>query len=136
MRSLHFDVDLANQSPSLLFRLKLLGAAAAMQAGVGVQDLGRLHSTPVVDGKGVTVLVTVQYVHDSKSVQVCSAFDGNQSSSTDRIVTLQGLAVKWLHMNKLLRKQSTVADKELSAMDLLINGLLVSYLTADGYLRT
>lgn len=109
MKSLNFlDLDQIQRSSSLMFRLKLLEAASAMQIALGVQDLGRLHCSPIVDNRGVTILVTVQYVHDTKSVQ--------------------GLTVKWMSLSKLFKRQatSTASDKDINAMDLLTLNLLVS----------
>ena len=62
--------DLGQSSPSVQFRSKLLEAASHMQAALGIQDLGRLHSRPITDSFGTTLLVTIQYVTDTKSVQV------------------------------------------------------------------
>lgn len=131
MKSLNFmDLDQIQRSSSLMFRLKLLEAATSMQAALGVEDLGRLHCSPIVDNRGVTIMVTVQYVHDQKSVQVRKDFLKHKVNflvfNLCNII-YQGLTVKWLSISKLFKRQviSASSDKEISAMDLLLLNLLV-----------
>ncbi len=75
---LQYDTnDACQSSPNVQFRQKLLDAACQMQAALGVQDLGRLHSRPLIDSQGSVILVTVQYVSDVKTVQVSSRTASN-----------------------------------------------------------
>ena len=81
------DPALMDTSGSLYTRSQLLYAAKTMRAECGTNQLGRLHTKPIVDAQGAVLLVTINYVEDVKSVQ--------------------GVAVRWTSLSKLLKKRPT-----------------------------
>ncbi|CAD6187592.1 unnamed protein product [Caenorhabditis auriculariae] len=69
---------------SLSLRTKLINAAVAMQHALGIRDIGHLHYLPITY-ESCTFLLTVRFL------------DSNQQ--------VQGLTLRWLTFEKLLRKK-------------------------------
>ncbi|KAH7732043.1 Protein R07E4.1 a [Aphelenchoides avenae] len=80
-------------------RGKILEAVASMHNALGVRDIGRVHHVPLSHGNAV-FLVTVHFV-------------------TENSQTVQGLAMRWIRLTKLIRKKQTCA-----ALDFLCNSLV------------
>ncbi|EYC36464.1 hypothetical protein Y032_0893g2902, partial [Ancylostoma ceylanicum] len=71
------------------FRKKLLDTVTAMHATLGVEDIGHLHHAPIRYGNCVFV-ITVRYVDTSRLIQ--------------------GLTLRWLSFDKVLRKKADSAS--------------------------
>lgn len=119
---MRIELDKTRSSSSAHFRSKLLHAVEQMQSALGIQDLGQFHYQPLRDSEGTTVLVTCRQIHDPKLIS--------------------SLSVRWMPLNKLLRKLFPSAgsspensDSSLGftlAGELLLQSLTVSNLsTAD-----
>uniref|UniRef100_A0A7E4VVM4 Fibronectin type-III domain-containing protein n=1 Tax=Panagrellus redivivus TaxID=6233 RepID=A0A7E4VVM4_PANRE len=77
-------------STSVFFKCKMLEAVAAMHNALGVKDIGRIHYIPLTQGS-TTFIVTVHFLTENQAVQS------------------QGLAMRWMKLNKLMRKKTSNA---------------------------
>lgn len=87
VKSLRQDMERSLSSSTVHFRIKLLQAAAQMQAALCIQDLGQLYHKPVRDCQGTLVICTVNYVRSPKTVSVLNS--------------------KWLPISKVQKKFAT-----------------------------
>ncbi|KAK0091746.1 hypothetical protein PV326_002758 [Microctonus aethiopoides] len=95
VKTLRQDMEKSHGSPMNHFRLKLLQAAAQMQAALCIQDLGQIYHKPIRDVQGTLVISTVNYIKSPKLISVLNS--------------------RWLPLNKLTKKiviheDSNVAD--------------------------
>ncbi|EFN87249.1 Ankyrin repeat and fibronectin type-III domain-containing protein 1 [Harpegnathos saltator] len=95
VKSLRQDMEKSHSSSTNHFRIKLLQAAAQMQAALCTQDLGQLYHKPIRDIQGTLVFSTVNYVKSPKLVSVLNS--------------------RWLPLSKVIKKiitheESNVAD--------------------------
>lgn len=91
----------ATGSANSQLRARLLDAAVAMHNALGVRDIGRVHHIPVQPQPGISLIVTVRLVSEAASSEA------------------QGLAMRWMRMEKLLRRRQSC-----SALDCLNKELL------------
>ncbi|XP_064627052.1 ankyrin repeat and fibronectin type-III domain-containing protein 1-like isoform X3 [Lineus longissimus] len=68
VKSLRQDMDKNSSSSTVHFRSKLLQAAAQLQNGLGIQDLGQFHYRMFKDSVGTIMFVIVNHIRDPKSV--------------------------------------------------------------------
>ncbi|XP_069684957.1 ankyrin repeat and fibronectin type-III domain-containing protein 1 isoform X3 [Periplaneta americana] len=87
VKSLRQDMERSLSSSAVHFRIKLLQAAAQMQAALCIQDLGQLYHRPVRDSQGTLVISTVNYVRSPKTVSVLNS--------------------RWLPLSKVQKKLAT-----------------------------
>uniref|UniRef100_A0A913HP05 Fibronectin type-III domain-containing protein n=1 Tax=Strongyloides stercoralis TaxID=6248 RepID=A0A913HP05_STRER len=80
--------DITNtQSTNFQFRTSIIDSINSMINALGIKDIGTVHYTPIIFKKNETIfVVTVRYT-----------FDGQIS---------QGLATKWITLNKIIRKKT------------------------------
>ncbi|XP_035729377.1 uncharacterized protein LOC118444816 isoform X5 [Vespa mandarinia] len=95
VKTLRQDMEKSHSSSTNHFRIKLLQAAAQMQAALCIQDLGQLYHKPIRDIQGTLVFATVNYVKSPKLVSVLNS--------------------RWLPLSKVTKKiiiheDSNVAD--------------------------
>ncbi|KAL3095418.1 hypothetical protein niasHS_007517 [Heterodera schachtii] len=88
-------------SANLQLRSRLLDAALAMHNALGVKDIGRVHHVPLVSQPGTTLLVTVRLVPEGQSDEA------------------QGLAMRWMRMEKLFRRRQACPALEFLSRELL-----------------
>ncbi|CEF70712.1 Ras-association domain and Fibronectin, type III domain and Immunoglobulin-like fold domain and Ankyrin repeat-containing domain-containing protein [Strongyloides ratti] len=93
--------DITNiQSSNFQFRTSIIDSINSMINALGVKDIGTVHHTPIIFEKNETIfIVTVRYT-----------FDGQIS---------QGLATKWITLNKIIRKKTNCP-----AIDFLNNEII------------
>ena len=73
VKALRQDMDGGGASSStILFRSKLLQAAAQLQSALGIQDLGQFYFTPIKEHQGGIILTTITYVRDPRIVNTSS----------------------------------------------------------------
>ncbi|XP_023708239.1 ankyrin repeat and fibronectin type-III domain-containing protein 1 isoform X3 [Cryptotermes secundus] len=87
VKSLRQDMERSLSSSAVHFRIKLLQAAAQMQAALCIQDLGQLYHKPVRDCQGTLVISTVNYVRSPKTISVLNS--------------------RWLPLSKVQKKLAT-----------------------------
>ncbi|XP_021938463.1 ankyrin repeat and fibronectin type-III domain-containing protein 1 isoform X2 [Zootermopsis nevadensis] len=87
VKSLRQDMERSLSSSAVHFRIKLLQAAAHMQAALCVQDLGQLYYKPMRDCQGTLVISIVNYVRSPKTVSVLNS--------------------RWLPLSKVQKKLAT-----------------------------
>ncbi|PSN43050.1 hypothetical protein C0J52_23158 [Blattella germanica] len=87
VKSLRQDMERSLSSSAVHFRIKLLQAAAQMQAALCIQDLGQLYHKPIRDSQGTLVISTVNYVRSPKTVSVLNS--------------------RWLPLSKVQKKLAT-----------------------------
>ncbi|XP_071505327.1 ankyrin-repeat and fibronectin type III domain-containing 1-like [Diadema antillarum] len=104
------DVDLLRNdltqstasSPVVLFRSRLLQAAAQLQSILGTQDLGKLYYEPVRDSQGILIFTLINSVKDPR--------------------TIQSAALKWVSMTRVQKRKSMSVECPVAA-DLLLTSL-------------
>ncbi|XP_067005275.2 ankyrin repeat and fibronectin type-III domain-containing protein 1 [Anabrus simplex] len=87
VKSLRQDMEKSLSSSTVHFRIKLLQAAAQMQAALCIQDLGQLFHRPIKDSQGTLVISIVNYIRSPKSVSVLNS--------------------RWLPLSKVQKKLAT-----------------------------
>jgi hypothetical protein len=109
VKSLRQDMDKNSSSSTVHFRSKLLQAAAQLQNGLGIQDLGQFHFRPFKDSAGTIMFVIVNHIRDTKLVN---------TSNT-----------RWTPLTKLQKRLSVPSLTEnTNALDMAMTGLTVSSL--------
>lgn len=98
VKSLRQDMEKSHSSSTNHFRIKLLQAAAQMQAALCIQDLGQLYHKPIRDIQGTLVFSTVNYIKSPKLVSVLNS--------------------RWLPLSKVIKKIITHEDSNVA--DLLM----------------
>ncbi|XP_011640397.1 uncharacterized protein LOC105429245 isoform X2 [Pogonomyrmex barbatus] len=94
VKSLRQDMEKSHSSSTNHFRIKLLQAAAQMQAALCIQDLGQLYHKPIRDIQGTLVFSTVNYIKSPKLVSVLNS--------------------RWLPLSKVIKKVITHEDSNVS----------------------
>ncbi|XP_020294341.1 ankyrin repeat and fibronectin type-III domain-containing protein 1 isoform X3 [Pseudomyrmex gracilis] len=90
VKSLRQDMEKSYSSSTNHFRIKLLQAAAQMQAALSIQDLGQLYYKPIRDIQGTLVFSTVNNIKSPKLVSVLNS--------------------RWLPLSKVIKKVITHED--------------------------
>ncbi|CAD1471736.1 unnamed protein product [Heterotrigona itama] len=98
VKTLRQDMEKSHSSSTNHFRIKLLQAAAQMQAALCIQDLGQLYHKPIRDVQGTMVFSTVNYIKFPKSISVLNS--------------------RWLPLSKVTKKVITHEDSNVA--DILI----------------
>ncbi|KOC69350.1 Ankyrin repeat and fibronectin type-III domain-containing protein 1 [Habropoda laboriosa] len=98
VKTLRQDMEKSHSSSTNHFRIKLLQAAAQMQAALCIQDLGQLYHKPIRDIQGTLVFSTVNYIKSPKLISVLNS--------------------RWLPLNKVTKKVITHEDSNVA--DILI----------------
>ncbi|KAI1731892.1 ankyrin repeat and fibronectin type-III domain-containing protein 1 [Ditylenchus destructor] len=108
-------------SNSSQLRAKILDVVTSMHNALGVRDIGRIHHTPLTTN-GTVFLVSVNIVSETQAVQ--------------------GLAMRWMRMEKLIRKKYSCPALEFLSAQLfnILNFFESSQIPLDpglymGYLR-
>ncbi|XP_077260035.1 ankyrin repeat and fibronectin type III domain containing protein wide awake isoform X5 [Temnothorax americanus] len=101
VKSLRQDMEKSHSSSTNHFRIKLLQAAAQMQAALGIQDLGQLYHKPIRDIQGTLVFSTVNYIKSPKLVSVLNS--------------------RWLPLSKVIKKVITHEDSNVG--DILMTSI-------------
>ncbi|KYN00199.1 Ankyrin repeat and fibronectin type-III domain-containing protein 1 [Cyphomyrmex costatus] len=94
VKSLRQDMEKSHSSSTNHFRIKLLQAAAQMQAALCIQDLGQLYHKPIRDIQGTLVLSTVNYINSPKLISVLNS--------------------RWLPLSKVIKKVITHEDSNVA----------------------
>ncbi|XP_011866915.1 PREDICTED: uncharacterized protein LOC105561495 isoform X1 [Vollenhovia emeryi] len=94
VKSLRQDMEKSHSSSTNHFRIKLLQAAAQMQAALCIQDLGQLYHKPIRDIQGTLVFSTVNYIKSPKLVSVLNS--------------------RWLPLSKVIKKVITHEDSNVA----------------------
>ncbi|XP_072760842.1 uncharacterized protein Wake isoform X3 [Anoplolepis gracilipes] len=94
VKSLRQDMEKTHSSSANHFRIKLLQAAAQMQAALCIQDLGQLYHKPIRDIQGTLVFSTVNYIKSAKLISVLNS--------------------KWLPLSKVIKKVITHEDSNVA----------------------
>ncbi|KMQ95408.1 ankyrin repeat and fibronectin type-iii domain-containing protein 1 [Lasius niger] len=94
VKSLRQDMEKSHSSSTNHFRIKLLQAAAQMQAALCIQDLGQLYHKPIRDIQGTLVFSTVNYIKTPKLVSVLNS--------------------RWLPLSKVIKKVITHEDSNVA----------------------
>ncbi|XP_017759356.1 PREDICTED: uncharacterized protein LOC108550201 isoform X1 [Eufriesea mexicana] len=98
VKVLRQDMEKSHSSSTNHFRIKLLQAAAQMQAALCIQDLGQLYHKPIRDVQGTLVFSTVNYIKSPKLISVLNS--------------------RWLPLSKVTKKVITHEDSNVA--DILI----------------
>ncbi|XP_076679752.1 ankyrin repeat and fibronectin type III domain containing protein wide awake isoform X7 [Andrena cerasifolii] len=98
VKTLRQDMEKSHSSSTNHFRIKLLQAAAQMQAALCIQDLGQLYHKPIRDIQGTLVFSTVNYIKSPKLISVLNS--------------------RWLPLSKVTKKVITHEDSNVA--DILI----------------
>nr|XP_031832656.1 uncharacterized protein LOC116426992 isoform X5 [Nomia melanderi] len=98
VKTLRQDMEKSHNSSTNYFRIKLLQAAAQMQAVLCIQDLGQLYHKPIRDMQGTLVFSTVNYIKSPKLISVLNS--------------------RWLPLSKVTKKVITHEDSNVA--DILI----------------
>ncbi|XP_066966136.1 ankyrin-repeat and fibronectin type III domain-containing 1 isoform X4 [Macrobrachium rosenbergii] len=91
VKSLRQDMERAGSASTVPFRIKLLQAAANMQATLGIQDLGQFYHEPIKDSNGTLVFCTIRHIKSTKSISAMN--------------------VKWVPLSKLREKRSSTSGQ-------------------------
>ncbi|XP_050447186.1 uncharacterized protein LOC126849428 isoform X1 [Cataglyphis hispanica] len=94
VKSLRQDMEKSHSSSTNHFRIRLLQAAAQMQAALCIQDLGQLYHKPIRDIQGTLVFSTVNYIKSAKMVSVLNS--------------------RWLPLSKVIKKVITHEDSNVA----------------------
>lgn len=112
----------STSSNSSIIRSKILETVTSMHNALGVRDIGRIHHGPLKNSNGVVFLVSVKMVNENQDVQ--------------------GLAMRWMRMEKLIRKKFSCSALEYLTKELftILNFFEASQIPLDpglylGYLR-
>ncbi|XP_076233710.1 ankyrin repeat and fibronectin type III domain containing protein wide awake isoform X2 [Calliopsis andreniformis] len=98
VKTLRQDMEKSHSSSTNHFRIKLLQAAAQMQAALCIQDLGQLYHKPIRDIQGTLVFSTVNYVKSPKLISVLNS--------------------RWLPLSKVTKK--VIIHEDSNVADILI----------------
>ncbi|XP_016771567.1 uncharacterized protein LOC410514 isoform X6 [Apis mellifera] len=98
VKILRQDMEKSHSSSTNHFRIKLLQAAAQMQAALCIQDLGQLYHKPIRDVQGTLVFSTVNYVKSPKLISVLNS--------------------RWLPLSKVTKK--VIIHEDSNVADILI----------------
>ncbi|XP_018376620.1 PREDICTED: ankyrin repeat and fibronectin type-III domain-containing protein 1 [Trachymyrmex cornetzi] len=98
VKFLRQDMEKSHSSSTNHFRIKLLQAAAQMQAALCIQDLGQLYHKPIKDIQGTLVLSTVNYIKSPKLISVLNS--------------------RWLPLSKVIKK--VITHEESNVTDILM----------------
>ncbi|XP_078034272.1 ankyrin repeat and fibronectin type III domain containing protein wide awake isoform X5 [Augochlora pura] len=101
VKTLRQDMEKSHNSSTNHFRIKLLQAAAQMQAALCIQDLGQLYHKPIRDVQGTLVFSTVNYVKSPKLISVLNS--------------------RWLPLSKVTKK--VITHEESNVADILISSI-------------
>nr|XP_033336338.1 ankyrin repeat and fibronectin type-III domain-containing protein 1 isoform X2 [Megalopta genalis]XP_033336339.1 ankyrin repeat and fibronectin type-III domain-containing protein 1 isoform X2 [Megalopta genalis] len=101
VKTLRQDMEKSHNSSTNHFRIKLLQAAAQMQAALCIQDLGQLYHKPIRDVQGTLVFSTVNYVKSPKIISVLNS--------------------RWLPLSKVTKK--VITHEESNVADILISSI-------------
>ncbi|KAG5321995.1 ANKF1 protein, partial [Acromyrmex heyeri] len=101
VKFLRQDMEKSHSSSTNHFRLKLLQAAAQMQAALCIQDLGQLYHKPIRDIQGTLVFSTVNYIKSPKLISVLNS--------------------RWLPLSKVIKKVITHEDSNVA--DILMTSI-------------
>lgn len=109
-------------SNTSIIRSKILDAVTSMHNALGIRDIGRIHHAPLTTSNGVIFLVSVKLVNENQDVQ--------------------GLAMRWMRMEKMIRKKFPCTALEYLCKELftILNFFESSQIPLDpglyvGYLR-
>ncbi|KYM92302.1 Ankyrin repeat and fibronectin type-III domain-containing protein 1 [Atta colombica] len=94
VKFLRQDMEKSHSSSTNHFRLKLLQAAAQMQAALCIQDLGQLYHKPIRDIQGTLVFSTINYIKSPKLISVLNS--------------------RWLPLSKVIKKVITHEDSNVT----------------------
>ncbi|XP_018342286.1 PREDICTED: uncharacterized protein LOC108748561 isoform X2 [Trachymyrmex septentrionalis] len=94
VKFLRQDMEKSHSSSTNHFRLKLLQAAAQMQAALCIQDLGQLYHKSIRDIQGTLVFSTVNYIKSPKLISVLNS--------------------RWLPLSKVIKKVITHEDSNVA----------------------
>ncbi|XP_034180347.2 ankyrin repeat and fibronectin type III domain containing protein wide awake isoform X3 [Osmia lignaria lignaria] len=98
VKTLRQDMEKSHSSSTNHFRIKLLQAAAQMQAALCIQDLGQLYHKPIRDVQGTLVFSTVNYIKSPKLISVLNS--------------------RWLPLSKVTKK--VIPHEDSNVADILI----------------
>ncbi|XP_043598578.1 uncharacterized protein LOC122574722 isoform X2 [Bombus pyrosoma] len=98
VKILRQNMEKSHSSSTNHFRIKLLQAAAQMQAALCIQDIGQLYHKPIRDVQGTLVFSTVNYVKSPKLISVLNS--------------------RWLPLSKVTKK--VIIHEDSNVADILI----------------
>ncbi|XP_048507343.1 uncharacterized protein LOC105689444 isoform X4 [Athalia rosae] len=124
VKSLRQDMEKSHSSSTIHFRIKLLQAAAQMQAALCIQDLGQLYHKPIRDVQGTLVLSTVNYVKSPKLVSVLNSRWLPLSKVTKKLITHEDSSVADILMASIAEQMTY---HQVSSVN-LSKGLYLGYL--------
>ncbi|XP_014601256.1 PREDICTED: uncharacterized protein LOC106785375 isoform X2 [Polistes canadensis] len=124
VKTLRQDMEKSHSSSTNHFRIKLLQAAAQMQAALCTQDLGQLYHKPIRDIQGTLVFSTVNYVKSPKLVSVLNSRWLPLSKVTKKIITHEDSNVADILMASI---QEQMTYHQVSSIK-LSKGLYLGYL--------
>ncbi|XP_046608985.1 uncharacterized protein LOC124299719 isoform X4 [Neodiprion virginianus] len=124
VKSLRQDMEKSHSSSTIHFRIKLLQAAAQMQAALCIQDLGQLYHKPIRDVQGTMVLSTINYVKSPKLVSVLNSRWLPLSKVTKKLITHEDSSVADILMASI---QDQMTYHQVSSIK-LSKGLYLGYL--------
>ncbi|XP_024940813.1 uncharacterized protein LOC107267862 isoform X3 [Cephus cinctus] len=124
VKSLRQDMEKSHSSSTNHFRIKLLQAAAQMQAALCIQDLGQVYHKPIRDIQGTLVFSTVNYVKSPKLVSVLNSRWLPLSKVTKKIITHEDSNVADILMASI---QEQMTYHQVSSIK-LSRGLYLGYL--------
>ncbi|XP_076390562.1 ankyrin repeat and fibronectin type III domain containing protein wide awake isoform X1 [Megachile rotundata] len=101
VKTLRQDMEKSHSSSTNHFRIKLLQAAAQMQAALCIQDLGQLYHKPIRDIQGTLVFSTVNYIKSPKLISVLNS--------------------RWLPLSKVTKK--VIPHEDSNVADILISSI-------------
>ncbi|XP_046739893.1 uncharacterized protein LOC124407632 isoform X1 [Diprion similis] len=124
VKSLRQDMEKSHSSSTIHFRIKLLQAAAQMQAALCIQDLGQLYYKPIRDVQGTMVLSAINYVKSPKLVSVLNSRWLPLSKVTKKLITHEDSSVADILMASI---QDQMTYHQVSSIK-LSKGLYLGYL--------
>ncbi|XP_031777815.1 uncharacterized protein LOC100123939 isoform X2 [Nasonia vitripennis] len=124
VKSLRQDMEKSHSSSTNHFRIKLLQAAAQMQAALCIQDLGQLYHKPIRDVQGTLVFSSVNYVRSPKQVSVLNSRWLPLAKVTKKLITHEDSNVADFLMASI---QDQMAYHQASSIK-LSRGLYLGYL--------
>ncbi|XP_033178305.1 uncharacterized protein LOC100744875 isoform X6 [Bombus impatiens] len=98
VKILRQNMEKSHSSSTNHFRIKLLQAAAQMQAALCIQDIGQLYHKPIRDVQGTLVFSTVNYIKSPKLISVLNS--------------------RWLPLSKVTKK--VIIHEDSNVADILI----------------
>ncbi|XP_067208012.1 ankyrin repeat and fibronectin type-III domain-containing protein 1 isoform X9 [Linepithema humile] len=124
VKSLRQDMEKSHSSSTNHFRIKMLQAAAQMQAALCIQDLGQMYHKPIRDIQGTLVFSSVNYVKSPKLVSVLNSRWLPLSKVTKKIITHDDSNVADILMASI---QEQITYHQVSSIK-LSKGLYLGYL--------